>query len=325
MKGNYTYTRNLLLGLLLLLPGLVFSQNLTGTWIGDEGRGTFLKLVIVHIGDSCYGYTYDEGGGGYCRADFAGRVNGRKKQLAGTGMKLLEATRDHELANYKLTYHKIDGEDYLIGPVTGQSFFQNLLGNIATLATATLKRESEVIDSTKYILATLRRLQPILERPPVTLPKNTDVAVVEQPVPEVVKPVTPPPVPEPIKPKPVPPPDIVTQKKERETKTIQTFTVNVDTLRMTVYDNGVMDNDTVSIFLDNVILLKESLITVKGQTIDIPLPKDGKDHQIILFAHNLGSIPPNTAYIVFYAGEKRYELRAAFDLKVNAAILVRRE
>ncbi len=305
-----------LLCLLMSLPGSIAAQNLTGTWVGDEGRGTFLKLVIVHIGDSCYGYTYDEGGGGYCRANFAGRVSGRKQQLRGSGFQMIEGTKDHELANYQLGYRKIDGQDYLIGPISGQSFLTNIL-NIATVATATLRRESEAVDSTPFIMAVLRRYEKQIMGDSLPRPVNADIAAVAPASPAA-------PIIDTLVQKTLPPVvETNTLKEARKTKTIQSITTSADTLRMTLFDNGVMDHDTVTVFFDNKILLNQALITVKGQTIDIPLPKDGQPHQIILFANNLGSIPPNTAFLVIYAGEQRYELRAAFDLQTNAAITVR--
>ncbi len=304
----------LILFFIYLLPLYASAQNLTGTWIGDEGKGTFLKLVIVHIGDSCYGYTYDEGGGGYCRATFAGAYQGKNKLLRGRGLVLSEATADHELAAYKLNYSRRAGEDYLTGSVTGQSFLSGLL-SIGSLSAATLKRVTEVVDSTPYIMSTIRRLED----------KIIDGSLVRPADPIIAKTVLPPITTtsaDTIKSRPMPI-SVNEDKAARKTKIIDSITTSADTLQMTLFDNGVMDHDTVTVFFDNTIILNQTLITVQGKTIVIPVPKDGQSHQITLFANNLGTIPPNTAFLVIYAGTQRHELRAAFDLQTNAAIMVK--
>jgi hypothetical protein len=42
----------------------------------------------------------------------------------------------------------------------------------------------------------------------------------------------------------------------------------------------------------------------------------------VLVANNLGSIPPNTALVVITDGNERHEVRASFDLSVNARIVI---
>ena len=55
--------------------------------------------------------------------------------------------------------------------------------------------------------------------------------------------------------------------------------------------------------------------------IDLALDETSKTHEIILYAENLGSIPPNTALIVVNAGNKRYELHASASLEENAVLV----
>jgi hypothetical protein len=52
----------------------------------------------------------------------------------------------------------------------------------------------------------------------------------------------------------------------------------------------------------------------------IPVNKDNSFHVIELMANNLGSIPPNTAFMLILAGKERYELRLTSDFSVNAQI-----
>ncbi|HNA00676.1 MAG TPA: hypothetical protein PLN49_07430, partial [Ferruginibacter sp.] len=53
----------------------------------------------------------------------------------------------------------------------------------------------------------------------------------------------------------------------------------------------------------------------------IDLDEKQERHEITMVAENLGSIPPNTALIVVYAGNKRYELFSSASLEENAVLV----
>ena len=52
--------------------------------------------------------------------------------------------------------------------------------------------------------------------------------------------------------------------------------------------------------------------------------KDNQDNTLIMFAHNLGSIPPNTGMLIFYDEKKKYETYFKSDTETNATIILRR-
>ena len=64
------------------------------------------------------------------------------------------------------------------------------------------------------------------------------------------------------------------------------------------------------------------LLTEKAIEFNIELDENLKQHEIILFAENLGSIPPNTALLIITAGDKRYELFASANLQENAVLIL---
>jgi len=43
-------------------------------------------------------------------------------------------------------------------------------------------------------------------------------------------------------------------------------------------------------------------------------------NELVMYAENLGTIPPNTALMVVTDGTKRYEVRITSDLKKSGAI-----
>ena len=49
------------------------------------------------------------------------------------------------------------------------------------------------------------------------------------------------------------------------------------------------------------------------------------DYELIMYADNLGSIPPNTALLVITAGTKKYEVRLASSEEKSAAVKFRYE
>lgn len=55
--------------LIMLVPSLAKSQNLTRVWEGRGGGVKYIKLVVTQRGDTLFGYTHDKGGG-YCTATF---------------------------------------------------------------------------------------------------------------------------------------------------------------------------------------------------------------------------------------------------------------
>jgi hypothetical protein len=66
-------------------------------------------------------------------------------------------------------------------------------------------------------------------------------------------------------------------------------------------------------------------LTANAITKTIYLTPDlGDSLQLIMYAENLGSIPPNTGLLILQDGDDRYEIRFAGDLKKNSAIILRR-
>ena len=47
--------------------------------------------------------------------------------------------------------------------------------------------------------------------------------------------------------------------------------------------------------------------------------------QIVMYAENLGSLPPNTGLLIVNDGKDRYEIRFSGDLKKNSAIVFKRK
>jgi len=111
---------------------------------------------------------------------------------------------------------------------------------------------------------------------------------------------------------------------KRKTAVKRSIYFHTDSLVITLYDNGVVDGDTVSV------LMNGSLIFSKAGLSDKPITKtiymDGLPDSIalVMFAENLGSIPPNTGLMIIYDGKNRNEIFYSADLQNNDAIVLRR-
>jgi hypothetical protein len=108
-------------------------------------------------------------------------------------------------------------------------------------------------------------------------------------------------------------------------ETIQSVNYTSDSLVLTLYDNGEVDGDTVSILMNGEVIVAKAGLSTNAVRKTI-YTKDIKDSiQIVMYAENLGSLPPNTGLLIVYDGTERYEIRFSGDLKKNAAIVFKRK
>lgn len=111
---------------------------------------------------------------------------------------------------------------------------------------------------------------------------------------------------------------------KREKAIFKEIEVTETSLRIDLYDNGTIDNDTVSIYLNDKLLFKDILLTQSAFRRNIVLDSTVEVNEISMYAENLGTIPPNTAIMIIYDGRKRHELILTSDLNKTATIRLRR-
>ena len=114
------------------------------------------------------------------------------------------------------------------------------------------------------------------------------------------------------------------QVQSRKTNELKYFEVSSTKLKVRLYDRGVFDGDTVSVYLNNRPLLIKHEVTPKGYFFEIDIDPD-KDNELLFYAENLGSIPPNTAWMVIEEGANRYETNVLSSLDTNATIRIRKK
>lgn len=106
---------------------------------------------------------------------------------------------------------------------------------------------------------------------------------------------------------------------------LQTIILDTDSVTIELYDDGLLDGDSVSVFINNSILLNKIGLTDKAlkQTIQLPVSTEGI--VLTMFAENEGSIPPNTGLLIIRSGEAKHEIRFSSDTKKSAAVELRRK
>ena len=96
--------------------------------------------------------------------------------------------------------------------------------------------------------------------------------------------------------------------------------VDHDEVSITLYDNGDIDGDSVTLIYNDSILARHKLLTDRPLTFVIKIAPGSSRNELVMYAENLGSIPPNTALMVIYDGLKRYEVSMRSDKKSSGAV-----
>jgi hypothetical protein len=117
----------------------------------------------------------------------------------------------------------------------------------------------------------------------------------------------------------------VKQFEERKPFLLKEIEVVSDSIRVTLYDNGDIDGDTVSVFYNKVQILKHQGLDAQGVNLYLQLDSTIAVHELSLFAESMGSIPPNTALMIITDGVNRYELFSTSNLSLNGTVNIRRK
>jgi hypothetical protein len=118
---------------------------------------------------------------------------------------------------------------------------------------------------------------------------------------------------------------IETSFTKRKAVLNQEFDVESDSVRLSFYDNGEIDGDSISVFVNNQLVLSHQELEAKAFNIYLHLDSTREVNEISMFAENLGKIPPNTALMVVTDGKNRYEVFMSSSLSENATIKLRRK
>lgn len=339
--------RLLLSFFVLLLPGFfsaLFAQMITGVWKGKINRQK-VEVKIIQNGDSLTGTSYYyESASNYRRysikgyfdqntnsavwwddqllAEKSGRFSiatpGKIPMLSradfncpGDGKMMLDgkAAKKEEEGDLKA--------DVDLDKTGGPQFEDEWDFVIDNYTTGT--NDPDIIDSIRHIVQ-----RPVPQKPVQTVVTGKPAIVKTSPVTEKPKPGMERPAEEPILmvkiPAPVNPPTIEEKFTTRIKKFIKEIPISGDSIELRFYDNAEIDGDSISLFLNDKLLFQHIRLTGNAYTIKLAVSELSESNELTMVAENLGTIPPNTSYMVAIVSGKRYEAYLASSEGSSAMI-----
>jgi hypothetical protein len=107
--------------------------------------------------------------------------------------------------------------------------------------------------------------------------------------------------------------------KPRAKELSKIILVNDSHIKVELYDDAEIDGDTITVFVNNKLLLYQQRLTDKPLTINFnAFPET--EYELMMYADNLGTIPPNTALMIVTAGNKRFNVYLSSSEQKTAAV-----
>ncbi|TBR18141.1 MAG: hypothetical protein EPO57_07930 [Chitinophagaceae bacterium] len=325
------------------------AQNLKGIWKGhffsDDGEQYRYEIQMQQIKDSISGVTYAfQDKNFYGKAIFAGKFTPTTKIALLQELKTIElriASGSHScIQKCVLTYVKSGKEEFLEGTYTSIAEKSDSLYDV--------KRGDDCGGGTMYLRKVLSsdfELEPflttkVLETKPLPVAKKIEPKTNLVPTTNKAKPPTLAKL-ENFKPKT----DSITKVlptvkshlsksllksivipvvlKSRENKLVETLLFTSNEITVKLFDNGEIDDDSISVYFDNRLVLSSKRLTAQALTIKLNLEEDDREHELIMVAENMGRIPPNTALMIVTSQNQRFELRITSTEQKNAMVKIK--
>ncbi|HVF82041.1 MAG TPA: hypothetical protein VM884_08915 [Flavisolibacter sp.] len=174
----------------------------------------------------------------------------------------------------------------------------------------------------KKPLTTTAPTKPVVKK---TAPKNTSTArkpsVAKPIVPDTAKKITADPVV--VAPKPIQRVTVPVTIRDRKNELTKIIDVTSNELDISLYDNGEIDDDSISVYLDGTLILANRRLSTKPITYKLKIDEASPEHTLIMVAENLGRIPPNTSLMIIQDGDKRYQVSITSTEQKNAMVRFR--
>jgi len=110
--------------------------------------------------------------------------------------------------------------------------------------------------------------------------------------------------------------------RKRRSVELATLKLNAENILISVYDNGTIDNDSVTIFYNGKILYDSYRLSENALQFSLHFDEQNAMNELLVVANNLGSIPPNTALLIIQVNNKRYEVFPKTDFETNSLLKI---
>jgi hypothetical protein len=118
---------------------------------------------------------------------------------------------------------------------------------------------------------------------------------------------------------------VVLPYNQRKNHMLHSIDAVSDSLVLSFYDNGVIDGDSISVYLNGINIIANNKLTATATRKTISTKDLGDEIELLVVAENLGTIPPNTGLVVIKDGDKTYQLNFTADMQTNAAIMIKKK
>lgn len=113
----------------------------------------------------------------------------------------------------------------------------------------------------------------------------------------------------------------IEEKFERREKIfIKEIPISGDTVELRFYDNAEIDGDSISLFLNNRLLYRHIRLTGNAYIVKLALSDLPDTNELTMVAENLGTIPPNTSYMIALVNGIRHDAYLASSEGSSAMI-----
>jgi len=116
-------------------------------------------------------------------------------------------------------------------------------------------------------------------------------------------------------------PTIEEKFSSRSKKLVTEIPLMGDSIELRFYDNAEIDGDSISLFLNGRLLYSNIRLTGNAYKVKLAIAGLDNSNELIMVAENLGTIPPNTSYMVAEAGGKRFE--ASLESTEGSSAMIR--
>lgn len=125
------------------------------------------------------------------------------------------------------------------------------------------------------------------------------------------------------KPKEIPKITIPKTTRSRENELVRTLTITNEDISVRLYDNGEIDGDSISVYLDGRPIISNKGLSTIPITVHLKMDENNPEHVLVMVAENMGRIPPNTSLMIVQDGDKRYEVSITSTEQKNAMVRFR--
>ncbi|UEG48931.1 hypothetical protein LK994_09810 [Ferruginibacter lapsinanis] len=336
--------------LMLFIATSSFGQNINGQWRGffdDNGNISLyneqsteyvLELNISGEHISGYSYTYFQGRKYFVICSLSGSYDPSTKSIKVTETARIKGNTPPMqdcLQTHILSYKKVNGKEELVGSWKPAPGYDCGVGSttlsrkkVATIVAANTKKpqssslfsQPKPVDQNKKNNPSAKpEIPPVAKNnvkpkitPPVTAPsiEKSNTEIKESPKSNGSA----------SKAKEVPEIALTEDFEKRDNNILKTIEIDNETFKIELYDNGEVDGDSVSLFYNGKLILLHKKLSTKPISLNLSIDDDTKINELIMYADNLGEIPPNTALMIVTDGDNRYEVRITSDLQKSGTI-----